>query len=405
MSKQLNMGLWIAILFLLNFGNCIILDPIGHNEDTSFASDTPFQVDQVAFPNDTFFSNSIISTGNNHRLWEFFKKASNGATVTIGFIGGSITGGAMASAQHDFATLFCTYLEKKFPAAGVLQKNAGIGATDSRFGCSRIQDDLFSKTPDLIVVEFAVNDNESDSAGTLAAMEGLVRQCLQKEDVPVFLLFLMDRTGSGRVQSWHAMIGRHYGIPMISYRDACWSLIQAGRLHPDSIFADDIHPNNNGHRICAYLLSSFIKKTFGENNVNAPFTIPAPLSTDLFQNGGIFKTNDTILTILSLGGWSEVVREQNRVGFYCLHPGESLRIFSRARELTVGYQRSSSHETRAQVVIDGVAVDTLSSFFKENFVYMGTKRIFWDSESKSRTIQFVNLDPDSFVIDYLLYAK
>jgi lysophospholipase L1-like esterase len=55
--------------------------------------------------------------------------------------------------------------------------NAGIGDTDSQYGALRVQRDVLSYNPDLVVVEFAVNDN----AGALGQLlngdtyEGLVR--------------------------------------------------------------------------------------------------------------------------------------------------------------------------------------------------------------------------------------
>jgi hypothetical protein len=41
--------------------------------------------------------------------------------------------------------------------------NAGIGATDSDYGSLRAQRDVLSKNPDLVIIEFAVNDIGGDT--------------------------------------------------------------------------------------------------------------------------------------------------------------------------------------------------------------------------------------------------
>ena len=53
--------------------------------------------------------------------------------------------------------LFQTWWNGQFSAGSTLI-NAGIGATDSDYGCLRVQRDVLSQNPDLVIVEFAVND-------------------------------------------------------------------------------------------------------------------------------------------------------------------------------------------------------------------------------------------------------
>ena len=84
------------------------------------------------------------------------------------------------------------------------------------YGSLRAGRDLLSSAPDLVVVEFAVNDNWTDGE----AYEGLVCQILAQPNQPaVILLFMMWERG-GNDQEMQARVGRHYDLPMVSFRDA-----------------------------------------------------------------------------------------------------------------------------------------------------------------------------------------
>ena len=82
---------------------------------------------------------------NTFRLEKLFQKAKNGEKLKIGFIGGSITQGCLATepclcyAYHVYEW-WC----RTFPKADFVYLNAGIGATDSQFGCARAESDLLA---------------------------------------------------------------------------------------------------------------------------------------------------------------------------------------------------------------------------------------------------------------------
>ena len=261
-NSQRLFPLLAGLLVLAHCGNPVL------SGTSSVPWDTAFSIQDIQFPNDSMYQRSVISTGSLWRLKGFIHKCQTLKTVKIGFIGGSITAGALASKPSlRFSSLFCTYIHDCFSnLENVIEINAGIGATPSRFACSRIQEDLLSFGPDLIVIEFAVNDAiMGDELSIKSCMEGLVRRCFSyNNDVPVLLLF-MPGTNGGNVENLHIDVGSYYDLPMISDRDAVWPLIESNAVSQGALYADDIHPNDNGHRICAYLLYSFVK-----NQINAP---------------------------------------------------------------------------------------------------------------------------------------
>ncbi len=195
--------------------------------------DTSFAVAGCKFGEGSDVSASVLSTGDNARMRGFYDKMLNKSSLKIGFIGGSITAGTGANPiENSYANQLCSFMHKNYPDRYFTAINAGIGATSPRFACSRVKEDLLNNTPDMIIVEFAVNEiYPTDSA----AYEGLIRQCLKNTDVPVILFFTTNNTGSNANQLVQSRIGAHYNLPMISYHDLIWPYVSAGEIPWDSL--------------------------------------------------------------------------------------------------------------------------------------------------------------------------
>ncbi len=102
-----------------------------------------------------------------------FAKLDRGDAVRIAYLGGSIT------AQPGWRPKTLAWFQQTFPAAKVSEINAAIGGTGSDLGVFRLQHDVLSHQPDLLLVEFAVNDGGAPPAQIHRAMEGIVRQTWQ----------------------------------------------------------------------------------------------------------------------------------------------------------------------------------------------------------------------------------
>ena len=104
-------------------------------------------------------------------LPNFFAKANTaGAEVKVGYLGGSIT------AQPGWRPKTLAHFQKTFPAAKFSEINAAIGGTGSDLGVFRLQQDVLDAKPDLLFVEFAVNDGLASPEQIFRCMEGIVRQ-------------------------------------------------------------------------------------------------------------------------------------------------------------------------------------------------------------------------------------
>ena len=267
----------------------------GHRLDGNVS---PEEFENLAF-------RSLVTTGQVARLERALAKARRGETVTIGVIGGSITQGAAATQpEKRYGNRLAAWWRQTFPKANVLFVNAGIGATGSDYGALRANRDLLSHHPDFVVVEYAVNDPNSQAAAE--TLEGLVRQILRAPNQPaVLLLFTMNQDG-GNAQEWQAKVGRHYDLPMVSFRDALWPEIHAGRMKWTDVEADAVHPNDRGHDYCArfiaHLLDSVLAGLPTDELLPQIGPMPNPLLSDHFEHVALFEAGS--LKPLSNQGWT-----------------------------------------------------------------------------------------------------
>jgi lysophospholipase L1-like esterase len=100
------------------------------------------------------------------------KLKADGA-VRVAYLGGSIT------AQPGWRPQTLAWFQGEFPAAQITEINAAIGGTGSDLGVFRLRQDVLRHEPDLLFVEFAVNDGGAEPERILRSMEGIVRQTWQ----------------------------------------------------------------------------------------------------------------------------------------------------------------------------------------------------------------------------------
>jgi len=101
-------------------------------------------------------------------LPNFFQKLEAGEDVTIAYLGGSIT------AQKGWRVQSRDWFEQQYPEARIEGVHAAIGGTGSSPGVFRVEKDALQAKPDLLFVEFAVNDAGASPDRITKAMEGIV---------------------------------------------------------------------------------------------------------------------------------------------------------------------------------------------------------------------------------------
>ncbi len=205
-------------------------------------------------------------TGANEApLFNVMRKAENGQKVTIAFIGGSITKGTMSAGTRDesmnkkltYVDYFTDWWYKKFPRADLRFVNAGISATDSYLGVHRVQKDVLDKKPDLVVVEFAVNDKKT--AYHKQSYENLIRKIMNASSKPAVMLFFMSKLNGWSCQLQQAEIGKHYRLPMLSYGNVMKDMITQGIYTMEELSGDAIHPSALGYAVAGEILVRYLE--------------------------------------------------------------------------------------------------------------------------------------------------
>ncbi len=205
---------------------------------------------------------SLMQVGNNYRLKRAFEKVKRGEDVTIAFIGGSITQGAGAvpinTKCYAYKTFegFCKMFDKT-TEENIHFIKAGVGGTPSEFGMLRYERDVLregSVKPDIVVVEFAVNDEGDETMGE--CYDSLVRKILNSPNQPAVVLLFAVFANDWNLQDRLSAVGKAYNLPMVSTLD---TVVEQFYLKPDEgkvvsknqFFYDSYHPSNIGHTIMA----------------------------------------------------------------------------------------------------------------------------------------------------------
>lgn len=217
----------------------------------------------------TMIQNSLLAEGNNYMVKKVLEKAQNGEDVTIAFIGGSITEGYNAGTTEIYAKLVYDYIASEYGTGdNVHYVNAGLSGTPSSLGLIRSDRDVFSYEPDLVFIEFAVNDGTSTIDDT--GLESLVRKTLeQPNEAACILLFSVIKSGY-TCQDNMNIIGFNYDLPRISVKNAIWEYIENGELAWETWSNDESHPNEYGQKLYAQFIINYFKTIEGKEIDEAP---------------------------------------------------------------------------------------------------------------------------------------
>lgn len=220
------------------------------------------EIDMASQAYQAMIQKSLIQTGNNVRLKKAIDKARAGEDVTIAFIGGSITQGAGAIpintqcyARKTFEGL-CK-LAGKGVDENIHYIKAGVGGTPSELGMVRYERDVLrngSVTPDIVIVEFAVNDAGDETNGR--CYDSLVRMIYEGQGKPAVILLFSVFADDFNLQDRLMPVGTAYNLPMVSVKnsvtDQFYLKKETGRvISKAQYFYDCFHPTNVGHTIMA----------------------------------------------------------------------------------------------------------------------------------------------------------
>lgn len=121
--------------------------------------------------------------------------------LSVVFIGGSLTSGdidyegtELTDWNMKWPNTVLRFLAGLFPSRKISAYNAGVGGTGSQYGALRFQRDVLAHNPDLVFIEFSVNDcppkadlEREHVLHRQMYMESMIRQCMEAPKVPVII--------------------------------------------------------------------------------------------------------------------------------------------------------------------------------------------------------------------------
>jgi lysophospholipase L1-like esterase len=211
-------------------------------------------------------------------LAAFDRKARQGGEINVVFFGGSLTWGANSTDPERFSyrALITEKLRTQYPAAHLRSWDAAIGGTGSQLGIFRLERDVLSHKPDLVFLEFTVNDTPR-SEERLASYEAIVRTTLEAK-CPIMIVILpvrqdvLSRASSVQHRA-HENIAEAYNCPFVDVTPYIADRVENGSARLEDIWPDpsNAHPVNLGYKLYADAIwESFLKFAKEEKTASVP---------------------------------------------------------------------------------------------------------------------------------------
>ncbi|MDB4694900.1 SGNH/GDSL hydrolase family protein [bacterium] len=247
--------------------------------------------------------------------WDAFARKKKG---TVAFIGGSIT------EMSGYRVMVEQNLRRRFPDTDFKFVNAGISSTCSTTGAHRLARDVLSTEPDLLFVEFAVNDDQDASHAERECrrgMEGVLRHARANDpamDVVVThfvnppMLELL-RQGKTPVSSGaHESVADHYGVSTIDLAREVAERIETNEL--TWVTYGGTHPKPAGNRIAADLIEQLLDAAWADEEQlgqgkPSPHKLASVLDPASYSQGGLLagtKADFDKSWVLGVPAWDSI---------------------------------------------------------------------------------------------------
>lgn len=319
----------------------------------------------------------LVIRGN---LPNFFAKAKAKDSINVAYLGGSI------SAQDGWRVFSMEWFKHQFPSSKFSEINATIGGTGSKFGVYRLYEQVLRFNPDLIFIEFAVNDDGLAEQDVIRSMEGIVRQVWQynlKTDI-CFVYTTQKKYISNQLLGqlpksvvFMEKVADAYKIPSINFGIKICKQVKENKLiiegkpheiNEVKVFSSDgVHPYvETGHMFYQEVLKrSFEKMETKVKALHESHILPEPISPDFIKNPKLIDCSKVELS----KNWTFINGKELNVQLGPYFPslatasqtGETLNI--RFKGTAIGaYDIMGKGTGKVIVEIDGNVKDTISRF-------------------------------------------
>lgn len=247
-----------------------------------------------------------------------FKKLKNNQPITVVYLGGSITH------ADGWRPKTFEWLEAQYPKAKLTHVDAAVPGTGADFAACRYVQDVLPHKPDLIFIEYRVNNGGGVEA---RAIDGLIQQLRETNpETDICLVYtiarwMLEDMEDGGKQFFFGKImeetANYYGIPSIDLapevlkQKAAETLIfqlpkpVEGKL----VFSKDgVHPGDAGHEVYKQIIARSLT-AMKDAGAPGPHNVLPPLESQHLENATLIP----VATAETSGAWQPVDPETDAV--------------------------------------------------------------------------------------------
>jgi lysophospholipase L1-like esterase len=193
---------------------------------------------------------------------ELKKEWPGNRTVNLVFHGHSVPAGYFKTPEvrtlEAYPHLLLAELRRMYPLSVINVIVTAVGGENAVQGEKRFAADVLTHKPDIVFIDYALNDRWTEPAEAGAAWESMIRQALDK-GVKVILLTPTPDQGENILDPQAPLAVRaaqvrdlaaRFGVGLVDSYAAFHALAESGVNLPDYMSQGN-HPNETGHRIVA----------------------------------------------------------------------------------------------------------------------------------------------------------
>lgn len=309
-----------------------------------------------------------------------YAKISKGEEVNVLYYGGSVTNGTGASdaEKYSWRALVGNWLIEKFPDATVNNINVSYGGTGSYFGAYRLTHDVIPKEPDLIFIEFSINDHYDNQVRSMSyeqsskqyetIIRGL-RTALPECDIVTVLTTEKGYISTNRAGELHTHAQAHedisiqYNVPSLHIGRALVNELSYSDTTGDwnNYMTDIVHPTDEGYALYFEVFKEYMSNCLLNGNYDGNITnhtLPRQVNDYLIDGDMQYipATRELISASYNLGGRNFYYSDSTKLRGYSGGANAEGSTASFVFEFTgteVAVLKSGSTIAEFQVIVDG----------------------------------------------------
>lgn len=182
-------------------------------------------------------------------------KLKTGEELKIVALGDSLTYGWMT--EYGFIDYLIIMLRQKYPSSNFSIYNRGIPGDTARDGLRRVGNDVLRLSPDLVLIQFALNDAYTGFSPEdfQHNIESIILKIKDNTEMALLTsVALLHKEENSFAREYYKKIsetGLKFDIPVVNVHEYWETKISSGINHFLLVQSDGIHPTESGYKLMA----------------------------------------------------------------------------------------------------------------------------------------------------------